>query len=403
MQGASTARQLYMAKTSAAPTRASAASHARPKALKTPIKKSIRPKTDHKAQPDTSNFDQAEMECQDSEAGDCITHQDNEGNDGISGGKVRDDDGGWQTVLTVRKKKALAKAGKKLTTTDGDCDFSSPPSNSLAQPTSQRRPYKRKLPPLPKEDFKVVVRPCQGLPISELTAPQIAEAVVNACQGKITGSQFLLRLKPGFNIFIISTPDQEVADMSRKITGLTLNGRLHAVNAYAAVGDGTRKGVIHGITPNASPDTLLANLRIRTQGVDILRARMLGETKTAVITFFGSITPRFVYYMGCEVPCYPFKNTIQFCYACKQTGHRTDVCPTPHITVCHRCGMKEPQPDHPCNPVCSTCGEGHLTGTKECKQRFKQPGAGGSRELNPAAVEQGSGHGTRGDPYNISP
>ncbi|KAL1419990.1 hypothetical protein MTO96_024736 [Rhipicephalus appendiculatus] len=255
----------------------------------------------------------------------------------------------------------------------GDCDLLCPTSTPLSQPTSQRRPRKRKLPPLPKEDFKVVVRPSQGLPIKELTAPQIAEAVVNACQGKITGSQFPLRLNPGSNIFIISTPDQDVADITRKITGLTLNGRLHAVNAYAAVGDGTRKGVIHGIAPNTRPETLLANLRIRTQGVEILRARMLGETKTAMITFFGPITPRFVYYMGGEVPCFPFKNTIQFCYACKQTGHRTDVCPTPHIAVCHKCGMKEPQPDHPCNPVCSTCGEGHLTGTKECKQRFKQP------------------------------
>ncbi|KAL1471827.1 hypothetical protein MTO96_039697 [Rhipicephalus appendiculatus] len=119
------------------------------------------------------------------------------------------------------------------------------------------------LPPLPKEDFKVVVRRSQGLPIKELTAPQIAEAVVNACQGKITGSQFLLRLKPGSNIFIISTPDQDVADITRKITGLTLNGRLHAVNAYAAVGDGpTERSSTYDIAPNTRPGTLLANLRI---------------------------------------------------------------------------------------------------------------------------------------------
>ncbi|KAL1421374.1 hypothetical protein MTO96_000456 [Rhipicephalus appendiculatus] len=144
-----------MAKTPAAPTRAPTASHARSKALKTPLNKTTRPKTDQKAQPVTSALDQADMECQDSDAGDCITHQDNEGN-------------AW---------------------------------NIWRQ-----------------------------------------EAVVNACQGKITDSQFLLRLKPGSNIFIISTPDQDVADITRKITGLTLNGRLHAVNAYAAVGDGTRKG-----------------------------------------------------------------------------------------------------------------------------------------------------------------
>ncbi|KAH7977092.1 hypothetical protein HPB51_027047 [Rhipicephalus microplus] len=270
-------------------------------------------------------------------------------------------------------KKVFAKAGKKLTTTEKDYDIMSPTSKSLSQPTSRRRPQKRKLPHLPKEDFNIIVRPSQGLPIRELTAPQIAEAIANAYQGTMSGNQFLLRLKPGSKIFTISTPNQNVSVITRTITSLPLNGRLHAVNAYAAVGDGRRKGVIHGLTPNISPETLLENLRIRTQGVEIPRSRMLGKTKKAVITFLGTITTRFVYCMGGEVHCFPFKNIIQYRYDCNRTGHRTDGVPTPTIAVCPNCGMMEPQPDHSCNHVCSTCGEGHLTGTKKCKQRFKHP------------------------------
>ncbi|KAL3183250.1 hypothetical protein MRX96_034998 [Rhipicephalus microplus] len=72
------------------------------KASKTPLKKKIRPKTDQKAEPHTPALDQAEMECQDSVSGDGITDRDNEETDGTSGGKERDEDGGWQTVLTVR-------------------------------------------------------------------------------------------------------------------------------------------------------------------------------------------------------------------------------------------------------------------------------------------------------------
>ncbi|KAH8039507.1 hypothetical protein HPB51_007409 [Rhipicephalus microplus] len=228
-----------MAKTLLALTKAPAADHAWLKATKTPLKKTTRPRPDQKAQPDTSALDQAEMECQESVAGDGITHQDNEGADGRSAGEERDDDGSWQTVLTVHQKKALAKARKKLTTTEGDYDFMSPTSKSLSQPTSQRRPQKRKLPPLSKEDFKIIVRPSQGLPIRELTATQIADTVVNACQGTIRGSQFSLWLKPGSNIFIISTSNQDMDDITRKILSLTFNGRLHAVNVYAAVGDST--------------------------------------------------------------------------------------------------------------------------------------------------------------------
>ncbi|KAL3219759.1 hypothetical protein MRX96_030193 [Rhipicephalus microplus] len=61
-----------------------------------------------------------------------------------------------QTVVAVCQRKALAKAGKKLTTTEGDYGFMSPTSKLLSQPTSQRIPQKRKLPPLPKEDFKIM-------------------------------------------------------------------------------------------------------------------------------------------------------------------------------------------------------------------------------------------------------
>lgn len=67
------------------------------------------------------------------------------------------------------------------------------------------------------------------------------------------------------------------------------------------LGEGTGKGVIHGLTPHTPAETLMANLRIRTQGVEILRARMLGDTKTAVVTFYGPTIPRYVYYMGGEL------------------------------------------------------------------------------------------------------
>lgn len=280
-------------------------------------------------------------------------------------------DGGWQTVLTLRQKKAIAKEKKTKPPEYSGTLKHQEASAGQATGKSKRKPAYRRLPPLPKDDFKIVVRPHQGLPVKNLTSPLLADAVIVACGGQISGEQFLLRIKPGSNIFIVSTPHQTVADYVRRITTLSINGRPHSVNAYVATSEGTTKGVIHGLDPHTTPEALKANLRIRTQGVEILQARMFRNTKTAVITFFGRITPRYVYYNGGELACYPYKVTTQVCKVCHQMGHRSDVCPQPDTPVCHTCGQQDPVDGHECAPKCAACGEGHMTGDRSCKKRLK--------------------------------
>ncbi|KAL1476654.1 hypothetical protein MTO96_036352 [Rhipicephalus appendiculatus] len=292
-----------------------------------------------------SDFDRERMEChENNEGGDISLHDTDMPASRVE--REEDKEGDWQTVLTIRQKKALARAGRKAMAAASGYDSSSQHQGPIKPPPVKKKSRVARLPPLPKDDFKIILRPHQGLPIKDLTAPQVSEAVIMATQRKVRGEHFLLRLKPGSNIIIVSTPNQEVADIVRKITTLVINGKQHAVNAYVTAGEDTKKGVVHGLAPHTSPETLLANLRIRTQGVEILRARMLGETKTA--------------------------HTVQFCNACIQTGHRTDVCPQPHSSVCNRCGAKEPEAEHECKPTCTTCGEEHLAGSKDCKKRYKQ-------------------------------
>ncbi|KAH7961453.1 hypothetical protein HPB52_009073 [Rhipicephalus sanguineus] len=110
---------------------------------------------------------------------------------------------------------------------------------------------------------------------------------------------------------------------------------------------------------------------MRTQGVKIERARMLGSSKTAIITFTGSVLPRSVYIMGAELICYPYKPTVQVCKICLLTGHRTDVCPTPNVNVCLKCGAREPTQGHDCTPKCVICDGEHPTGDRLCKKKHK--------------------------------
>ncbi|KAH6927247.1 hypothetical protein HPB50_001123 [Hyalomma asiaticum] len=92
-----------------------------------------------------------------------------------------------------------------------------------------------------------------------------------------------------------------------------VNGPPHSVNAYVAAGDGDTRGVIHVLPPHIPPDEIKTNVKMHTQGVEVLHAQMLGDTKTVVITFYGTTVPRCVYYRGGELPWYPYKNTTQVC------------------------------------------------------------------------------------------
>ncbi|KAL1416682.1 hypothetical protein MTO96_027625 [Rhipicephalus appendiculatus] len=275
---------------------------------------------------------------------------------------------GWQISQSLRAKKK--QVNERKFQQGGDFSADSRPTMDN-QPKRRGRPTRRRPPPLPKDDLKVVFRPHQGLPLKNVTTQTISDAIVEACQGKIRWDQFILRIRPGSNIALASTPDTTVAMAMRGVTSLKINGRPHSVNVYVTAGEGTKKCVIHGIEPRTPSETIKASIRFRTQGITLVDARMLGDSQSAVLTFFGDILPRCVYYRGGEKECIPFRNTVQFCRACGEVGHRTDVCPQPDSPVCRTCGMRNPEVNHSCTPTCAICSGNHITGDRSCLKRLK--------------------------------
>ncbi|XP_072145253.1 uncharacterized protein [Dermacentor andersoni] len=286
------------------------------------------------------------------------------------------DEANWELVMTKRQKNRQRKNGWNAASAGN----SPAPPPTAAAPASgalkndgkgaQRQPRQR-LPPLPRDDFKIILRP-KGLVVKSLQQFQVARAVAAACSNKFEGRDLITRLRTGSNIIIVSTPNEEAAQLARRITSLTIEGRSYDVNAYVAAPENTRRGVIHGVDPRATPEELKTDLWTRTQGVTIHSARRLGKTKTAVITFDGPITPKHVIYCGAEYKCYPYRPTRQICYVCCQQGHRSDVCPTPDAKACKQCGMQNPPKDHQCTPRCLICGGNHATGSRECQDRLKK-------------------------------
>ncbi|KAK8780270.1 hypothetical protein V5799_018389 [Amblyomma americanum] len=202
--------------------------------------------------------------------------------------------------------------------------------NSLGR---EGAPPRSRLPPLPRDDLKVVLRP-RGLAVKDLQTHQVARAVVAATGQGCKAEDLIIRLRNGSNIIIVSTDNEAAAQKIRCITQLSFGGKSYTVNGHVAAPEGTLRGVIHGVDPGTSPEELKTNLRVRTQGVKILAARMLGNSSTAVITFDGPALPKQVLYYGGEMWCYPCRPTRQVCYACGQQGHRMDVCPIPETRTC---------------------------------------------------------------------
>lgn len=75
--------------------------------------------------------------------------------------------------------------------------------------TVERGRPRRKAPPLPINDMKIIIRPKSGLAIRELRTREVSRAIVQACgrPANITGDDFLLRIRPGSYIVIASTPE----------------------------------------------------------------------------------------------------------------------------------------------------------------------------------------------------
>ncbi|KAH7978303.1 hypothetical protein HPB49_005141 [Dermacentor silvarum] len=288
---------------------------------------------------------------------------------------------GWQLVLSRRQREAAKHNDKEKASNKNNINGG--PSAGGAKGDGQNsetgigrrnmRPARGKpLPPLPKNDIKIILKPHKGLMLKEYLKTEIPQAIIRSTgsiipgsgpnQRKITGEDFILRIREGTNIIIVSTPSLEVADVIRRITCMELRGKQHPFNVYVADPDDSYKGVVHGFPAHTESADLQQHLRVRTQGVTIERARMLGSSNTALLTFSGGTRPKCVYYMGVEMRCTEYRPTVQMCLECMQEGHRSDVCPNPK-NICRGCGLENPPPQgHECEVKCAVCrAAGHET------------------------------------------
>ncbi|XP_077550568.1 uncharacterized protein LOC144163645 [Haemaphysalis longicornis] len=285
-----------------------------------------------------------------------------------------ENDTGWLSSHRKRSGKALARLN--LAQNDSQRQPGTGSASSVSKTPEPKRKQAIRLPRqprLPKEDIKIVLRPRDGLDVAKLNDAQIRDGVLSAAAiKKEEAEDDLPRTSPKQNIIVVSTPKMAHAEKYNGIRQLCFGKHSYEITAYAAPPEDTTKGVIHNIPDYDTADDITRSL-VYKKNPAILQARRMGKTNSVIIVFEGRRVPYYVYYRGAEYRCFLHKKKHEFCTSCGRLGHRADVCPQPDKPFCKSCNLENPPDNHVCELNCAICGEGHTTGDKKCRKRFKTP------------------------------
>ncbi|KAH8035826.1 hypothetical protein HPB51_009659 [Rhipicephalus microplus] len=115
------------------------------------------------------------------------------------------------------------------------------------------------------------------------------------------------------------------AHLLLSLTSVEHNGKPITIKPYAPSPPISCLGFIHNVGDHFTSSQLLHDLESFTS--DILAARMMGSTESVLITFAGTIIPRFVYFKRVSFRCLPHKTKPPPCTRCLAIGHRAHQCP----------------------------------------------------------------------------
>ncbi|XP_075544054.1 uncharacterized protein LOC142578560 [Dermacentor variabilis] len=230
-----------------------------------------------------------------------------------------------------------------------------------------------RMPDLPREDVKIVMRPRGGLQVSDVARVEISRAITGAAQvDGIAAREDIICPNHQQNIIVVSTSKREHADKYAMVKRMDIRGTAHEVSTYESAPHGTVKGVIRGI-PLEDTAQEIQDLVLHKHNPTALQAKRIGKTRSVVIAFEGPKVPNYVRYGNLLFESSLHRKQIDVCYQSGRVGHRMDVCPNPPNRICRGCGFANPDKEHACVPKCGLCGGKHRTADRACKAKFMTP------------------------------
>ncbi|KAH8038464.1 hypothetical protein HPB51_001637 [Rhipicephalus microplus] len=145
-----------------------------------------------------------------------------------------------------------------------------------------------KMPRLPADDIKIIVRPRDGLSIRHTCRASLDEAI-----------------------------RQEAGD-------LKINGRKYETNAYVSAPEHMAKRIIRNISLKYTHDQLMHAV-VNARNPSLAYAKRLGSRTTVILLYEGNRVPMWAYFNSIMMKVSLYRKQIDFCEECGRLGHRPDV------------------------------------------------------------------------------
>ncbi|CAN7950865.1 unnamed protein product [Ixodes pacificus] len=186
-----------------------------------------------------------------------------------------------------------------------------------------------RMPDLPTDDYKVVVRPRGGFNVSDHKRDRIYCCLRSAAGiGREAAEEDSICLNVRQNVVVLRTPSEDRANKYGAITKLRIGEREYEASAYRAAPENTSKGLVRGISKDENPADIVRSL-VTKRNPSVLHAKRMGNTDNVIVLFDGFHVPRYVFYGAMLVRRTLYKKQIDVCHECGRLGHRANVCPSP--------------------------------------------------------------------------
>lgn len=221
------------------------------------------------------------------------------------------------------------------------------------------------------EPRKLILRAPGSLQLSQITPLALHRMLVltsNLTAEEAAG--MTTTVEPFKNIVVMTSNNISTINKLLMITQITHDQTTHSVSVYAPAARETCKGVIHQVERNTDPATLM-QLLTAPPGFNIVAARMMGGSTTAIITFEGTYIPLSVSLGGAIHRCKPHRPKAQICFKCLGLGHRADVCTRATTARCPNCGYANKDEAHTCITKCVNCQGPHRSDDASCSKKLE--------------------------------